>query len=80
MSTIVAVALGVAPVNQDPQLVTGDYSRKIGSYSQTTDRRGTTHVRGRDAKGRTYDLTLDRQGNVEASTADRVVNFRVREG
>ena len=80
MPTVVAVALGVAPVTQDPQPVNGDYSSRIGNYSQSIDRQGTTHVRGRDPRGRAYELTVDRNGNVEASVGERVVNFRVIEG
>jgi len=79
MSTIVAVALGVAPVKQDPQTIAGDYSSKIGTYSQSIDSRGTAHVSGRDARGQTYQLTVDRNGYVEATVGEHVVNFRVQE-
>jgi hypothetical protein len=79
MTTVVAVALGVAPVNQDPQPVTGDYSNRIGRYSQVVDRRGTTHVTGRDRLGTPYDLVMDKHGNVEATVGERVVTFRVKE-
>jgi hypothetical protein len=79
MSTVVAVALGVAPVKQDAQIVTGDYSSQIGRYSQSIDRRGTTHIRGRDNHGRDYDLVVDRNGNVEANIGEKVVSFRVKE-
>jgi hypothetical protein len=80
LSTVVAVALGVAPVNQDPQPVTGDFSARVGRFSQTIDRRGTTHVHGRDSSGRSYDLVLDKNGYVEATVGDHVVSFRVVEG
>jgi hypothetical protein len=79
ISTVVAVALGVAPVNPDNQVIAGDYSSQIGRYSQFVDRRGTTHLRGRDARGVSYDLVMDRNGFVEASVGDRVVSFRVKQ-
>jgi hypothetical protein len=79
MTTIVAVALGVAPVNQDPQSVTGDYSSRVGRYSQVVDRRGTTHVTGRDHLGTPYELVMDKNGNVEATVGERVITFRVKE-
>jgi hypothetical protein len=79
MTTVVAVALGVAPVNQDPQAVTGDYSSQVGHYSQIVDRRGTTHVTGRDRLGTPYELVMDKNGNVEATFGERVITFRVQE-
>jgi len=79
MTTIVAVALGVAPVNQDPQSVSGDYSNQVGRYSQTVDHRGTTHITGRDRGGASYELVMDKHGNVEATVGERVITFRVKE-
>jgi hypothetical protein len=79
--TVVAVALGVAPVNQDvqTQVVSGDYSNRIGRYSQSVDRRGTKHINGRDPSGAPYELVIDRNGNVEASVGDHVVRFHVKD-
>ena len=79
MSTVVAVALGLVPVGSGPAIVTADtdFSSRIGRYSQTIDRRGTTYLRGQDANGRSYELVMDRNGNVEASIGERVVTFRV---
>lgn len=79
MSTVLAVALGVAPVNHDPQSVAGDYSSQVGAYSQFVDRRGTTHVTGRDRRGRSYELVMDKRGNVEATVGERLITFRVKE-
>jgi len=79
ISAVVAVALGVAPLNPASPVVTGDYSGQVGSFTQTIDRRGTTHVRGKDRRGCSYDITLDRHGYVEADVGDRVVTFEVRD-
>jgi len=81
ISTVVAVALGVAPVDSNgvAQPLTGDYSDRIGAFSQSVDRRGATHVRGRDARGVPYELVMDRNGYVDASVGEWVVSFRVKE-
>jgi hypothetical protein len=81
MSTIVAVALGVAPVDENGtvRMISSDYSRKLGRYSQFVDRRGTTFVRGRDTSGRAYDITIDRNGYVEASVGELTITFRAEE-
>jgi hypothetical protein len=80
MTTVVAVALGLAPVpeNSPAQIVSGDYSAAVGRYSQTVDRRGTSHVRGVDSRGISYELVLDKRGYVEATVGERVVSFRVQ--
>ncbi len=79
ISTVIAVALGVAPVTSDRQTVSGDYSDKIGRYSQFVDSRGTTHLKGYDRNGHGYELTIDRRGFVEAAIGERTVSFRVSE-
>jgi len=81
MTTVVAVALGLAPLNEysDSQIVSGDYSAAVGRYSQTVDRRGTNHVRGVDSRGVPYELVLDKRGYVEATVGERTVSFRVQE-
>ena len=81
MTTVVAVALGLAPVNENSaaQTVSGDYSAAVGRYSQTVDRRGTNHVRGVDSRGVSYELVLDKRGYVEATVGERAVSFRVQE-
>ena len=79
MSTVIAVALGVAPIKQDG-VVTGDYSRAIGRYSQTIDAKGTTHARGFSRQtGAPYDVALDKDGNVEAQVGDWLITFRVQD-
>jgi hypothetical protein len=57
---------------------TSDFSAKVGHYTQTVDSRGTTHIKGRDARGRPYDLVVDKNGYVEASVGGQVVNFRIK--
>lgn len=80
MSTVIAVALGIAPVNQggSPAPVNGDYSSEVGRFSQVVDRRGMTHLRGFDRRsGAPFDLALDKSGNVEGTVGDWVVNLHV---
>jgi hypothetical protein len=81
MSTVVAVALGIAPVNHDGSVAVAskDYSGEVGHYTQVVDRRGTTHVRGRDGRGRPYELIVSKSGYVEASVGERDISFRVEE-
>jgi len=81
MPLVIAVALGIAPVNQDGLIRadSADYAARVGHYSQIVDRRGTAHVRGRDGRGQAYDLVIDRQGYVEASIGERVVTFRIQD-
>ena len=80
MSTIVAVALGIAPTQGNQgQIVSGDYSAQVGQFTQYVDHRGTTHLKGRDRRGIAYDLVMDQQGYVEANFGDQVVSFRVQE-
>lgn len=81
MSTVVAVALGLTPVQNDgpAELITGDYSAKVGHYSQFTDRRGTTYLNGYDRRGVAYKLVMDKHGYVEGQVGYRQVHFRVQE-
>jgi len=81
MATVVAVAIGLAPINESSasQTVSGDYSAAVGRYSQTVDRHGTSHVRGVDSRGIPYELVLDSRGYVEAIVGERAVSFRVQE-
>ena len=81
ISSVVAVALGIAPVSHDGSSTTisGDYSRQVGGYTQVVDRRGTTYVKGRDARGMPYSLVIDRNGYVEANFAERAIAFQVRD-
>ena len=80
-ATIIAVALGLAPVDSSnpSQVINGDYESKVGRFSQSVDRGGTVHVRGfNPTNGAPYELTISRHGDVEAAFADQVVTFRVQ--
>lgn len=82
MTTILAVALGYAPVKEGvAQIVIPDASLElmVGRYSQTVDKTGRTHVRGFDRLGRAYDLTLDGAGKVEGSVGDWYVTLQVKD-
>ena len=79
MSTVVAVALGFAPVKQDGS-VTGDYSAVLGRYSQSIDDGGKTHARGFNRlTGAPYDVAMDKNGNVEARVGDSTIIFQVHD-
>jgi hypothetical protein len=79
MSTVVAVALGIAPIKEDGT-VTGDYSKIVGRYSTMIDKRGTTHLRGfHPVTGAPYDIAIDEGGQVEGTVGDWVVTFTARE-
>lgn len=81
MTTVLAVALGIAPLKDGPvQTVTGDYAYAIGRYSQTVDSNGTTHLRGFDRfTGAPYDIAVDKSGKVEGTVGDWDVSFHVSE-
>lgn len=78
---IIAIALGIVPVSHDGSVrdVGQDYSGKVGHYSQVVDPRGTTHIKGRNNRGRPYELILTRNGYVEASFGEQVISFRVQQ-
>lgn len=77
MSTVIAVALGLTPV-EDSGPVSGDYSRLVGRYSQAIDLQGNTHLTGFDRHtGARFDLVVDKQGQVEGTVGDFDVSFRV---
>ena len=79
ISTVVAVALGLTPVNESksPQLVQVDdkVAAQIGHYQQFTGRDGRTHVRGFDRLGRAYDIAVDAKGHVDGQIGDWFVSF-----
>jgi len=82
MTTVVAVALGFAPVkdNGPAQVVSGDYTNIVGRYSETVDRKGITHLTGFNRlSGAPYDLTVDADGKVEGTVGDSYVTFTVSE-
>lgn len=80
MTTIVAVALGLAPVGQDGtvQPISADQARSIGRYSESTDDTGTTHITGINRNtGQSFHLTVNPHGRVEGSVGEWVVTFQV---
>ena len=82
MTTVVAVALGFAPVKQDGsvQPTRDNYSNIIGRYSQTIERDGKTHLRGFNRlTGAPYELTVDTHGQVEGMVGDWYVTFQVKD-
>jgi len=82
MSTVVAVALGFAPVNPDGtvQPRPDNYARVAGHYTESVDSRGNRHLRGfNGVTGQPYDVVIDANGNVEAAVGDWTVTFQVRQ-
>ena len=84
ISTIVAVALGVTPVQESkaPQLVQVDEARiaaQVGRYKQSQGKDGKTHVRGFDRLGRPYDLAIDANGHVDGRVGNWNVTFDVHD-
>lgn len=82
INAIVAVALGVAPVNETkaPQLVQIDEAKiaaQIGRYRLSQGKDGKTHVRGFDRLGRSYDLAIDSKGHVTGEAGNLYVTFDV---
>jgi hypothetical protein len=80
ISTVVAVALGITPLNDFGRLpIAADYASQVGHYQSFVDRHGVTHIKGSDRRGIPYDLVMDKRGYVEATFGERVITFRVQE-
>lgn len=82
MSTVIAVALGLAPVQKDGLVAPSqdNYAKIVGRYSQRVDGDGTTHIHGFNAAtGKIYWIDVDRQGNVEALVGDDPIVFQVKQ-
>lgn len=84
MNAVLAVALGLAPVNSHglvnlARASSAEVASRLGHYKQSTDRRGTTRIEGRDVRGRSYELIMDKHGHVEASVGDSMILFDVAE-
>lgn len=85
MNAVLAVALGLAPVNpaQHSQVLRynpTDYAGLIGRYQQSTDSRGTTHLTGYDRQtGRPFDIAVAKNGQVEGTVGETYVTFTVSE-
>lgn len=85
MNAVLAVALGLTPVKpgvetQVIQYNATDYAGLIGRYSQSTDRRGTTHLTGYDRlTGRPFDIAVAKNGQVEGTVGETYITFTVSE-
>ena len=81
MTTVVAVALGVAPVQADGtvQPISASDARRIGRYHESVDDTGTTHLKGFDRRSNApYHITVNPFGRVEGAVGDMVVSFNVQ--
>jgi len=82
MSTVVAVAIGVAPLrnNGQPEIVQGDYSAAVGRYAQRTDKKGVMHLSGFSPQnGAPFEITVTQDGHVDATVGESYVTFEVSE-
>lgn len=78
MTTVVAVALGLNPVQGDGT-VKSISDQEVGSFTETVDDTGTTHLRGvSPLTGESFHITVNPHGRVEGSVGDSVVTFRVQ--
>jgi hypothetical protein len=79
-TTIVAVTLGVVPVNPDGTVrpLTAANTQMIGRVTERVDTDGVAHLSGYDRNtGQRFDITIDRKGNVEGLVGNMVVTFQV---
>ena len=85
MNAVLAVALGLAPVN--PRLETQviqfnptDYAGLLGRYQQSVDRHGNTRLTGYDRlTGRPFDIAVGKNGQVEGTVGETYITFTVSE-
>jgi hypothetical protein len=81
MTTIVAVALGLASIGQNGrvELVSAKDAKSISRYSETIDDTGTTHLRGVNRRtGESFHITVNPFGRVEGAVGEKVVSFQVK--
>ena len=85
MNAVLAVALGLAPIKAGQQVQViqykpSDYAGLIGRYSQSIDKRGTTHLTGFDRlTGNPFDLAVAEDGHVAGNVGDMYVTFEISE-
>ena len=84
MNAVLAVALGLTPVNPNgaPQTIRVSDSAiaQIGSYTQSIDRKGRTHLNGVDHRtGAPYDFTVEANGDVQGTLGPWNVSFNVKD-
>jgi len=79
MNAVLAAALGLAPVNTalpSQTIQASEYQGLVGPYSQSTDSRGTTHLKGIDRRtGRPFDIEVAANGHVEGFVGEMYVTF-----
>jgi hypothetical protein len=79
MNAVLAVALGLTPVNptfHSQTIQASEYQGLIGPYSQSTDSRGTAHLKGIDRRtGRPFDIEVAANGHVEGFVGETFVTF-----
>ena len=81
MNTVVAVALGLVPVNPDGtvQVVGASDTREIGRVSQSRIFDGTTRLKGfTRTHGTRFNLDVARDGRVQGTVGDYEISFRYR--
>ena len=81
MTTIIAVALGLTPIQRDGTVepISTQDETMIGNFSETVDDTGTTHLRGVNRlTGELFHITVNPRGRVVGSVGDSVVTFNVR--
>jgi hypothetical protein len=85
ITAIVAVAVGVMPVNVEtkaPQTVNFDQTKiaqQVGPYKKRVHKDGSTEVYGFDRLGRAYDLTITANGHVTGEVGSWDISFDVRD-
>lgn len=82
MTTVVAVALGFAAVNRDGsvQATSDNYASLVGPIAERIDSDGTRHLRGFNRiSGASYEVVVDKDGNVEATIGEQSITFHVRQ-
>lgn len=81
MTTIISVALGITPIPAEGAVVpiSTQHDERIGSFSETTDDTGTTHLIGSDRNtGHPFHITVNPYGRVEGTVGDWEVSFQVK--
>lgn len=81
MNTVVAVALGLVPVNADGTVpvVGASETREISRLSQSVDVKGTTRLKGYTrTHSKRFDLAVAPDGRVQGIVGDYDISFRFR--
>ena len=78
-STIIAVALGLTPVDdgQPVKVDSAALTHQIGRFAEQTDRQGVRHLRGFDQYGRVYTASVATDGRVKCLVGGQVIEFTI---